>query len=60
MAALSERGYRLALLSNWDQRLRGLLQALDLAAHFEVMIISGEVGVEKPDIEIFRIAERAL
>ncbi len=47
---------RLGIISNWDLRLRGILGGLDLEKYFEVIIISSEVGVEKPDPEIFRIA----
>jgi putative hydrolase of the HAD superfamily len=42
-----------ALLSNWDQRLRGLLEDLELADAFDAVIISAEVGLEKPDPRIF-------
>lgn len=54
---LRARGYRLAILSNWDLRLRPLLQDLDLAREFAHLVISSEVGAEKPDTRIFRYAE---
>jgi putative hydrolase of the HAD superfamily len=57
---LAKRGYRLALLSNWDDRLRPLLTGMGVHEHFESMIISCEVGAEKPASEIFTAAERAL
>ncbi len=60
LAALKRRGFRLALLSNWDGRLRGLVEALGLQIYFEHCIISSEVGVEKPDVRIFRYAEEKL
>lgn len=50
---LKSNGYRLALVSNWDLRLRPLMDRLDLTPHFEVMVISSEVGVEKPHPAIF-------
>ena len=60
LAELKKRGYRLAVLSNWDSRLRLLLHRLELDRYFEDFIISVEVGVEKPNPEIFRFAERQL
>jgi putative hydrolase of the HAD superfamily len=48
---------RLGIISNWDSRLRALLNALALANEFETVVISCEAGVEKPDRAIF---ERAL
>ncbi len=57
---LARRGYRLALLSNWDDRLRNLIAGLGIASCFEVQIISCEVGAEKPDRRIFTAAEEAL
>jgi putative hydrolase of the HAD superfamily len=57
---LRERGYRTGLISNWDDRLPCVLDGLGLTALLEPRIVSFEVGVEKPDPEIFRIAlERA-
>ena len=56
---LRTRGVRLALISNWDDRLRGTLEELDLVSAFDALLISGEEGVEKPDSEIFlRAAHR--
>ncbi|MDW8308017.1 MAG: HAD-IA family hydrolase [Verrucomicrobiales bacterium] len=60
LAALRARGLRLGVISNWDDRLRGLLQALDLARHFDVIVVSCEVGVLKPERPIFEAALSAL
>jgi putative hydrolase of the HAD superfamily len=49
-----------ALLSNWDQRLRGLLEELDLVECFHTVVISAEVGMEKPSPGIFEHALREL
>jgi putative hydrolase of the HAD superfamily len=54
--ALRDRGYRTGLISNWDDRLAGILEGLGLADLLEPMIVSCDVGVEKPDPRIFRIA----
>jgi putative hydrolase of the HAD superfamily len=50
------RGMGLAVVSNWDERLRGLMKQLDLLASFEAIIVSHEVGHRKPGHEIFRHA----
>lgn len=60
LEALRRGGYRLAVLSNWDPRLRPLLQALRLADFFEVLVISGEVGWHKPDPRLFAHTARLL
>jgi putative hydrolase of the HAD superfamily len=60
LAALSGAGMRLGVISNWDERLRPLLDALGLAKHFEVIIVSCEAGCTKPAKEIFALAARSL
>ncbi len=60
LSALRRRGFRLAVVSNWDDRLRPLLRALDLERHFEVIAVSCEVGAHKPDPRIFAWAAQAL
>ena len=55
---LSLRGVRLGVISNWDNRLRALLAALELASRFEVIVISCEQGSAKPAREIFESAAR--
>ena len=50
----------LGLISNFEEWLERLLEALDVARFFDVTVISGIEGVEKPDPAIFRLAlERA-
>ncbi len=60
LAALESRGIRLGIISNWDERLRGLLHDLELEARFETVIVSCEVGASKPDAAIFREAAARL
>ena len=51
---------RLAIISNFDGRLRTILRHLDLARYFQPIVISSEVGADKPDPWIFQHAlERA-
>jgi REG-2-like HAD superfamily hydrolase len=57
---LRAAGVRLAVVSNWDTRLRALLAATELSPHFDAVIVSAELGVDKPDPRVFRAALRAL
>ena len=53
LAALGERGFRLAVVSNWDHRLPLVLARLGLARYFAAIVFSSLVGFEKPDRRIF-------
>ncbi|VDP17927.1 unnamed protein product [Onchocerca flexuosa] len=50
---LQNRKIRLGVISNFDSRLRTILDGLNLSSYFEVMFLSGEVGIEKPNKQIF-------
>lgn len=55
---LSDLGIPILIISNWDQRLRTLLEAMELADGFASITISCEVEAHKPSPEIFaRAAE---
>jgi len=54
LTELRERGFRLAVVSNWDSRLRRLLDTLELSPFFDVIGVSSEEGCEKPDPRFFR------
>jgi putative hydrolase of the HAD superfamily len=56
LVALEKRGYRLGVVSNSDGSLEEGLSALGLRHHFEFVLDSAIVGVEKPDPAIFRLA----
>lgn len=56
---LRDRGYRLGVLSNWDRRLHRVLSETGLAEFFDPIIVSADIGIEKPDPGIFRAAEAA-
>ena len=58
LEALSDRGIELGIISNWDERLRPLLERLKLDRYFRVMIISQEIGFCKPSPVIFEEAVR--
>jgi len=56
---LSSQGYRLAVISNADGRVEGLIRDAGLRDFFEFVVDSAVEGVEKPDPEIFlRACER--
>jgi putative hydrolase of the HAD superfamily len=57
---LRRRALRLAIISNWDGRLRPLLHQLGLAQCFDPIVVSCEQGVPKPQPEIFRRAAALL
>lgn len=56
LAALRAQGMKLAVISNWDERLPRLLEDLGLSVHFDAVVSSQLAGVEKPHPEIFRQA----
>jgi len=57
---LRSRGFKLAVISNWDERLRPLLHSLELDRYFEEIVISCEVGAAKPSVMIFSRTAEAL
>lgn len=57
---LRGRGFELGVVSNWDERLPGLLERLGLASYFTALVHSSAVGMEKPNPRIFRLALQRL
>lgn len=57
---LASRGFRLAAVSNWDERLRPLLKALNLDGYFEAVLVSCELYFAKPSSVVFEHALRKL
>ncbi|MCP9258963.1 hypothetical protein DINM_001949 [Dirofilaria immitis] len=55
---LRSRKIRLGIISNFDKRLRGILESLKLSSYFEAMFLSGEIGTEKPNKQIFEKAAK--
>jgi putative hydrolase of the HAD superfamily len=60
LAALRQRGLKLGVISNWDDRLRPLLKSLQIADQFDVIVVSCEVGASKPASAIFQAAVKQL
>lgn len=56
LSELRRRGFRLGVVSNADGRVPAALAASGIAPHFDSIIDSHLVGVEKPDPRIFRMA----
>jgi putative hydrolase of the HAD superfamily len=52
--------YQTALLSNFTAGLRPLLARYNLAAAFDVIVISGEEGIVKPDARIYQVTAARL
>ncbi len=48
--------YQLAVVSNFDGRLRMILEHLGISRFFSHVFVSSEIGADKPDPEIFRRA----
>ncbi|MEJ2216173.1 MAG: HAD family hydrolase [Gemmatimonadota bacterium] len=57
---LREEGYRLAVVSNWQCGLGHFCVELGLGGLFRAVIVSAEVGAEKPDRRMFEEACRHL
>jgi len=57
---LRARGLRLAVVSNFDGRLPGVLAGLEVAPLVDAVLYSTAVGVAKPAARIFDAAARAL
>jgi len=54
------RRFQLAIVSNFDGRLRVILERLGISKYFGHIFISSEIGADKPDPEIFRRAVKFL
>ena len=57
LSALKER-YHLGILANQSPELSERLKKYDLFSFFDLIISSADVGLEKPDPEIFKLALR--
>ena len=57
---LCERRYLLAMLSNFDQRLRPLLDELGISDVFDAVTLPADAGAAKPDRRIFDVCLKRL
>jgi putative hydrolase of the HAD superfamily len=58
LAALRSR-FELSVISNFDGRLRMILEHLGVTKYFRHIFLSSELGADKPDPMIFRLAIKA-
>jgi putative hydrolase of the HAD superfamily len=59
LQGLKDAGFRLVVVSNWDNRLYRILSDLNIDAYFDQVFISTELGVEKPSEEVFnRVSQK--
>lgn len=56
LARLRAVGHQTALVSNFDWWLHDILDAHELSGLFDMIVVSAEVGVQKPSAEIFALA----
>jgi putative hydrolase of the HAD superfamily len=56
LAALRRRGVRVAVVSNWDVSLPGVLRDVGLLERLDAVLTSAQVGAAKPDPAIFTAA----
>jgi putative hydrolase of the HAD superfamily len=56
LAQLRSEGRALGVISNFDQRLPKILEALGIAGFLSVTVLPADCGVEKPDVRIFELA----
>jgi REG-2-like HAD superfamily hydrolase len=56
---LRRSGVRVVVASNWDLRLPNLLHTLGLRDEFDAIVVSADIGREKPSQEFFQAVARA-
>jgi putative hydrolase of the HAD superfamily len=56
LMAIKGAGMLVGLISNFEEWLEGMLIEMEVAGLFDLMVISGKEGVEKPDPAIFQLA----
>jgi 2-haloalkanoic acid dehalogenase type II len=57
---LKASGRRLAIISDWQKGLAHFCEELGLAPYFDAIVVSAEVGYEKPDPRVFEVAAARL
>ncbi|MEX0790210.1 MAG: HAD-IA family hydrolase [Actinomycetota bacterium] len=56
LKTLKDAGLVVGLISNFEEWLEGMLIEMEIAHLFDLMVISGKEGIEKPDPAIFHLA----
>ena len=60
LSELKSRGFKLGVISNFDDRAYSVMRSLGILPFFDAVTLSSETGYCKPDREIFEAAVRAL
>ncbi|MDD4989488.1 MAG: HAD-IA family hydrolase [Candidatus Pacebacteria bacterium] len=55
LPVLRNLGFKVGILSNYTKKLRKILNDQDITKLVDTIVVSGEVGVQKPQKEIFEI-----
>jgi len=57
LETMRKDGYRIAMIANGDSAgARNIIATCGLEDYFDVIVISEEVGIEKPDKQVFQVA----
>jgi HAD superfamily hydrolase (TIGR01662 family) len=57
LEAIRKEGYKIGMIANGDSAsIRNIIEATGLQGYFEVIVISEEMGIEKPYQRIFKVA----
>ncbi|MFH2008342.1 MAG: HAD-IA family hydrolase [bacterium] len=56
LEGLRRAGLRVGVVSNWDSRLLGILDGLELTPLLDTAVVSGRDGTRKPGAQIFQLA----
>ncbi len=56
LSRLRQMGLRLGIVSNFAPTLKAILESKGILHHFDPVLVSTEVGLEKPDPAIFQLA----
>ncbi len=61
LETLKNSGYLLGIITNGDAvGQRKKIQTAGIESYFDTIVISGEIGIKKPDVRIFQIAAKQL
>lgn len=55
LTELKANGHLISLVSNFDKRLYNVLETMEIKKYFDSIFISQEVGLEKPDVDFFKL-----
>tara|TARA_Y100000310_G_scaffold34771_1_gene32929 strand:+ start:3635 stop:4306 length:672 start_codon:yes stop_codon:yes gene_type:complete len=57
LTSLKKRGRRIGVISNFDRNLRGIINDLGIIEFIDFLVISQEIGLEKPNIEFYKYVQ---